>query len=371
MSMKLMVDTNALNAALSIVTKALPQRTTLPVLEGVYMHASDNELLVRCTDLNIQIEATIPAVIEIQGGTVLPGRLFSEMAKRLPGESVSIEVKKTTAEIISDTYRTTVQCEEEEEYRSMLEVDKGLSIKIDPADFKTMVRGGIFAAAQDDTKPILTGALMEIGEESLRLVALDGYRLALRTLPIVNETKEVKEIVVPARSLLEISRILPDEGEKTAIMINRTHLSATSGNIRIIARLMEGDFIKYKQILPNDHVTRVRVNRREILEGIERVALMARENKSNLIKLSISREIIEISANSEIGRSKEEVPCATMGGDMEIAFNNKYLTDVFKVLDDEEIYLDFNSEVSPCVVRPITGENYYYLVLPVRLFTGA
>ena len=141
--------------------------------------------------------------------------------------------------------------------------------------------------------------------------------------------------------------------------------------MKIIARLMECDFIKYKQILPNEHMTRVRVNRKELLDGIERVALMARESKSNLIKFSISREMIEISANSEIGRSNEEIPCAAMGEDIEIAFNNKYLTDVFKVLDDEEIYMDFNSNVSPCVVKPINGDEYYYLILPVRLFTGA
>ena len=141
---------------------------------------------------------------------------------------------------------------------------------------------------------------MEIGSDSLRLIALDGYRLALRTAPIVNNGTEEKEIVVPARSLIEVARILPDDGEKATITFSR---------------LMEGDFIKYKQILPNEHMTRVRVNRKELLDGIERVALMARESKSNLIKFSISREMIEISANSEIGRSNEEIPCAAMGED--------------------------------------------------------
>lgn len=370
--MRIIVDTNALNAALSTVTKALPLRSTISVLEGVYMKAEQRRLLLRCTDLNIQIEASIDALIEKEGATVLPGRLFSEMAKRLPGESVSIDVnKKNTAEIISGAYRTTLQCEDAGDYHAMNEVESDTSIKIEPNDFKSMVRGCIFAAAQDDTKPILTGALMELGSDSLRLIALDGYRLALRTAPIVNNGTEEKEIVVPARSLIEVARILPDDGEKATITFSRTHLSATGGDVKIIARLMEGDFIKYKQILPNEHMTRVRVNRKELLDGIERVALMARESKSNLIKFSISREMIEISANSEIGRSNEEITCAAMGEDIEIAFNNKYLTDVFKVLDDEEIYMDFNSNVSPCVVKPINGDEYYYLILPVRLFTGA
>lgn len=368
--MRIIVDTNALNAALSTVTKALPLRSTIPVLEGVYIKAEERKLLLRCTDLNIQIESSIDAAIEKEGAAVLPGRLFAEMAKRLPGESVSIDVKKNTAEIISGAYRTTLQCEDAADYHCMNDVEGDSVIKIAPADFKSMVRGCIFAAAQDDTKPILTGALMEMNQNGLRLIALDGYRLALRTAKIENACADEKEIVAPARSLIEVARILPDEGENAEIAFSRTHLSATGGDVKIIARLMEGDFIKYKQILPNAHSTRVRVNRRELLEGIERVALMARESKSNLIKFSISREIIEITANSEIGRSKEEIMCASMGDDIEIAFNNKYLTDVFKVLEDEEIYMDFNSNVSPCVVRPINGEEYYYLILPVRLFTG-
>ena len=196
--MRIIVDTNALNAALSTVTKALPLRSTISVLEGVYMKAEQRRLLLRCTDLNIQIEASIDALIEKEGSTVLPGRLFSEMAKRLPGESVSIDVnKKNTAEIISGAYRTTLQCEDAGDYHAMNEVESDTSIKIDPNDFKSMVRGCIFAAAQDDTKPILTGALMELGSDSLRLIALDGYRLALRTAPIVTTARRRRRLSFP------------------------------------------------------------------------------------------------------------------------------------------------------------------------------
>lgn len=152
--MRIIVDTNALNAALSIVTKALPLRSTISVLEGVYMKAEQRRLLLRCTDLNIQIEASIDALIEKEGATVLPGRLFSEMAKRLPGESVSIDVnKKNTAEIISGAYRTTLQCEDAGDYHAMNEVESDTSIKIEPNDFKSMVRGCIFAALRTIQSP--------------------------------------------------------------------------------------------------------------------------------------------------------------------------------------------------------------------------
>lgn len=369
--MKLVVDTNALNGALSTVTKALPVRTTINILEGVYVKAEDGRLLLRCTDLNIQIEAYIDAMIEKQNAAVFPGRLFAEIVKRLPGDSVSIEIKKNTAEIISGSYKTTLQCEDAADYHSMNDMEDCKVIKISPADFRNTVRGCIFAAAQDDTKPILTGALMEIKKDSLSVTALDGYRLAIRNAPIINDENEEKELVIPARSLLEVSRILPEDGEnKAALSYNRTHISAKSGDVKIIARLMDGEFIKYKQIIPTEHQTRVRLNRKEMLDGIERVALMARESKSNLIKMSISREIIDISAVSEIGRSNEQVPCSAMGDDLEIAFNSKFLIDVLKVLEDEELYFDFNTNVSPCVIKPINGNEFFYLVLPVRIFTG-
>lgn len=368
--MRIFVDTLSLNAALSTVIKALPIRTTVSILEGIYMKAAGGRLLLRCTDLNIQIETLIDATIEEEGAIVLPGRLFSEMVKRLPGEMTSLDVKKNTAEIISGSFKTTLQGENAADYHAMSDVNQDSVISLKPGALKEMVKGCIFAAAQDDSKPILTGALLELKEGEATLIALDGYRLALRRIALEGGKRVNANLVVPARSLLEVSRILPDGEEAVSIGFSKTHLVADAGNTRITARLMEGEFIKYRQILPESHTTRVRVNRKELLDGIERVALMAREGKSNLIKFTISTNKIAITANSEIGRSNEEMEVNLIGEELEIAFNSKYFSDVLKVLEDEEIYLDMNNNISPCVVRPIQGEMYYYLILPVRLFTG-
>ena len=216
----------------------------------------------------------------------------------------------------------------------MSSVSRDLTVTVKPDALKRMVRGCIFAAAQDDSKPILTGALMEVDGNGVTLVALDGYRLALRRESAIEAKGEASNMIIPARSLLEIARVLPDEGGDVSIVFSRTHIMTDVGDTNITARLMEGEFIKYKQILPDSHATRVRVNRKDLLEGIDRVALMARASKSNLIKLTIADSLVNITANSEIGRSVEDVEASIMGSDIEIAFNARYFTDVLRVLDE-------------------------------------
>ena len=368
--MRFFVDTNELNAGISTVVKALPARTTVSILEGIYMKAAGNTLLLRCSDLSIQIETVVAATVEEEGTIVLPGKLFAEMVRKLTGEMTSFDVKKNTASIESGRFKTTLQGESGAEFHTMSSVSRDLTVTVKPDALKRMVRGCIFAAAQDDSKPILTGALMEVDGNGVTLVALDGYRLALRRESAIEAKGEASNMIIPARSLLEIARVLPDEGGDVSIVFSRTHIMTDVGDTNITARLMEGEFIKYKQILPDSHATRVRVNRKDLLEGIDRVALMARASKSNLIKLTIADSLVNITANSEIGRSVEDVEASIMGSDIEIAFNARYFTDVLRVLDEEEIYLDMTNNISPCVVRPVQGESFYYLILPVRIFSG-
>ena len=368
--MRIHINTQELNAGISTVIKALSTRTTVSILEGIYLEAANGWLLLRCTDLSLQIEPNVAATVQEEGAIVLPGRLFSEMVRRLPGETTFIDVKKGTATIESGSFKTTLQGEDADGFHTMSTVTREHIIKMKCDALKNMIRQCIFAAAQDDTKPILAGALLEQQEGDLSLVALDGYRLAMRRERVPGGMLADRSAVIPARSLLEISKILPDTDETFDMIFSKTHVMIDLSHTNITARLMDGEFIKYKQILPDGHKTRVRVNRHELMGGIDRVALMAREGKSNLIKFTFTADKLTIAANSELGRSHEEIPVDVMGEDIEIAFNAKYFTDVLRVLDDDEIYLDMNNNISPCVVRPIQGNAYYYLILPVRLFSG-
>ncbi|MDO5110767.1 MAG: DNA polymerase III subunit beta [Clostridia bacterium] len=356
-----------LDAAIKTVTKALSSHTTVAILEGIYVEAIGNEVLFRCTDLSLQVETIVNADVEEDGGIVLPGRLFTEMVNKMDGETFSIRTEKNTAHIACGRSKFSVQGERIEDYHSMPSVKKEVMIKLGMKTFKEMIRQSIFATAQDESKPILTGVLVEIRENDINMVALDGYRLAMIKRGI--SEGEEKNVVVPAKSLLEISRILGDEDTVISITFSRTHVLIDMGYTKITTRLLDGEFIKYKQILPTDHTLRVRVNRSELLSTIDRVGLIAREGKSNLVKFAFEKERLEISADSQIGKANEDIEVQSMGELLEIAFNAKFFTDVLKALDDEYIYLDMNTNLSPCVVRPVEGEAYYYLILPVRMFS--
>ena len=367
--MRFTIDTQDLNAGISTVIKALGNRTTVNILEGIYTEASGDNVLLRCTDLSLQIETILPAAVEEEGACVLPGRLFSELVRRLPGETTSIRSEESTVHIESGRAKTAVQSENAKDFHNMPDVRQEFAVSIQKGVFKNMIRQCIFATAQDDSKPILTGVLFEICGNTLSMVALDGYRLALRKENIAEDIGE-QSVVIPARSLIEIGKTLEDSEDKVKVIFSKTHVMIDMGYTHITTRLMDGEFIRYKQILPSTHTTRVRISRQELLDSIERVSLMARESKKNHIKFTFEGDILTVSANSDIGNSSEEIMIDSKGSDIDIAFNAKFFSDVLKVLDDSDVYLDMNNNISPCVVMPVQGESYYYLILPVRLFSG-
>ncbi len=365
--MRLILDVKTLNAGIATVIKSLSSRPALPVLEGIYLCASQEGLLLRCSDLSLQIECTVPATVEEEGATVLPGRLFAEMARKFPGETVDLKLDGHTMTMKAGRAVTKLQCMEPREYPDMAVVGKTTSLSMPQKALKDMIRQTVFATAQEESKPILTGVLCELEQNIFTMVALDGFRLALRRYG-VNVNADRKEAVVPAKSFLEISRTLLDVEDAVEVQFSPTHLLINMGHTRIVSRLLDGDFIKYRSILPSEHLTRVRINRDELLESIDRAMLMAREGSNNLVRFSVSEDLLKLTANSALGRIDEEIAMHLNGDPIEIAFNARYFADVLKTLDDDEIFLDMNNNVSPCVVRPTQGEAYYYLILPVRIF---
>ena len=351
--MRFTIDTQELNSGINTVIKAIGNRTTISILEGIYLEATFNGLLLRCTDLSLQIETILPAHVSQEGACVMPGRLFSELARRLPGEETEIYTEENTVYISSGRARTNMQSENPGEFHCMPPVKEEYAVSISQGTFKSMIRQCIFASAQDESKPILTGVLLEMRPESLRMVALDD-----------------KDAVIPARSLMEIGRMLEEREDLLKVIFSATHVMIDMGHTKVTTRLLDGEFIRYRQILPDGQTTRAQVDRQELLDSIERVSLMAREGKKNHIRFSFQPECLTLSANSEIGFSTEEIAINLTGNPLDIAFNARYFSDVLKALEDEALMLDMNNNISPCVVRPLQGDRFYYLVLPVRLFTG-
>jgi DNA polymerase-3 subunit beta len=233
-----------------------------------------------------------------------------------------------------------------------------------------MIKKTSFAASIDESKGIIVGVLIEMEEESLNMVALDGFRMAITREAVKN--REKKKIIIAARILNEINKIISENEDSKEIFFILDEKKAVFllDGTKIVLRLLEGDFIKYNDILPKEYKSKVKVNRSELLNSIERASLLAKEGKNNLIKLSIFRDKIIITSRSEEGNVKEEVFIEKEGTDLDIGFNSKYILDVLKAVSDESITMEFNTSVSPCLIKPLEGRAFEYLVLPVRISTN-
>lgn len=369
MNMHFSCDTNELNAALSVVSRALAVRSPKPILEGILLEACDEGLRLTCTDMALGIETVVPAMFAEEGRIVLPGKLLCEIVRKLPGGSCDISIDdRLQATIRCASIRTKISGFDPVEYPELPEV-AGESFSMSQNTLRDMIGRTLFAIALDESRPILTGCLMEIGKTEMRVVALDGFRLALRRENIDGPKNDVSA-VVGGKVLGDIAKILADTDEPVALCFSKSHVKMDMGRTHVVARLLEGEFIRYRQILPEEWQTRVTVSRSELGSAIDRASLIAREGKTNLVCFKIDGETLEVTSNSEIGDMEERLPVTTAGKDLSIAFNVRYITDVLKALSDDEIVMRFNSNVSPCVICPTEGENYLYLVLPVRVFNA-
>ncbi|MDL2220384.1 DNA polymerase III subunit beta, partial [Eubacteriales bacterium OttesenSCG-928-N14] len=302
---------------------------------------------------------------------VLPGRLFTEMVRKLPQGPVEIEMEEggTQVKIASGKTKLTLAGMHHSEYPQMPPIPQGGQIEMKCSEFRQMVRTTSFAVAVDETKPILTGELIELEDNALRVVALDGYRLAMYRGEIENQVPDMR-FVIPSKSVNEIARIMGDDESVVSINVGSAQAMVMVNGTRVMTRLLEGDYIKYQQILPTEYQTRVRVETSALMESVERASLMANESRNKLIKMQISEESVIITANSELGSVYEDIPVYMEGKGLEIAFNAKYLSDALKAVEDEEILMDFNTNLSPCVMHPVEGDKFLYLVLPVRIYAG-
>lgn len=367
--MKFSVETTELNEALSVVSKALSSNPETEILKGIYFSVCDGELFLKCSDSSIQIETTVNALVEEDGAAVLPGRLTFDLMRRMKGKRVEFETAENmTVNVASGKSRSSLQYFDASSYPKMDEVKSDVSFKIKQRILRSMIKQTVFCCAgEEEGKAILRGVLMEFTEEGdLNLVALDGFRLARRTEK-VSVSGTPRNAVVPARTMQDIANIISDSDDDTEVTLSSAHITINVGSTGIKARLLKGEYINYRNILSKKTVTRVIINRSELVESLDIAALIAKESQNNLVKLDFGADTLYISARSEIGSINESVAINVIGEPIEIAFNVKYLLDIVKAVDDDAIALSFNTSVTPCVAEPVQGDGYYYLVLPVRL----
>ncbi len=363
--MKIKIDQRNLSKHIGIAQKGISSRTTLQILDGILFEAKNDRLKLTATDLEVSIETYIDCDIEVEGSIVINSKLFGDIVRKLPHEDIYIDVVDNNINIKCQNSEFNIIGGLANEYPDLPIILEQDSFEIDRDLFRNAIRQTVFATIQDETRPALSGVLFEIEDDNISFVALDGYRLSLRQMPINSEN--YTKIIVPGRILNEINKILDESDDILKIAIAPGHVMFNIGKTIVYSRLLEGQFLNYKEIIRNDHKTSIKVNKRELQNSLERASLLAKEEKANLVKFTIKQNELIINSNSEIGNVNEVISTEIKGEEISIAFNSRYILEGIKIIESETIELKFMGSLNPCIINPIDDENYTYLVLPVRL----
>ncbi|MDD6191190.1 MAG: DNA polymerase III subunit beta [Firmicutes bacterium] len=366
--MKFTCQQQILAKALNTVSKAVSSKTTIPSLKGILIEAKENKITLTASDLDISIKKEIEADVEEEGESLVTAKLFGDIVRKLPNESITIYDDEMNITLKNNSSEFKVICLPVEEFP---EVDKKEeerdNLVFDRNMFVDMVKKTSFAASIDESKGVLTGILTEVNEEEISMVAIDGFRLAYVKEKIKGE--KTKKFIISAKIMNEIKKIISEDEDDNEIIISfgDKKTTFTIGNTIVIIRLMEGEFIDYRSIIPSEGMTKAVIGKDIFLESIERASLLAREGKNNLIRLSVVNNLLTVTSRSEEGNVKEEVIIEKEGNDIEIGFNSKYVIDVMKAIDDEEFVINFKTGTDPAVVTSVDEDRYKYLILPVRI----
>ena len=368
--MKLFCEGLDLSDAVLKVIKAASNKTTNPILEGIKLVAEDDTLTLVATDGELAIEKKIKANVEIEGQTVVPGRLFSEFVKKLSNEQIELTLNSNNQLKLKYTdSEVYMQCLNVSEFPVIQQINNAQFFTMKQGDFKDLVEKTIFCVALDDTRPILKGCLLEISKAGAKSIALDGYRLALAKKPIVDCSTEMK-VVVPGRSLSELSKLLDSDESNIRILVQRNYLMAEVNSTKIITRLLGtgDDYINYNQIIPTDFKTTVVVQKNQLEQALERVAILARASNDNSATFEFKENLLTLQARAEIGNVTEKVTVSVVGEDLTAIFDNFFVRECLGAISDDFVKIELNGPINPCVIVPHTGDEYLYLVLPIRQF---
>lgn len=369
--MKISCNVQDLINGLNTVFKTSSSKTTMPILEGVLIEVFDNKLKLTTNDLEMGCEHTIQCKVEEEGKTVVDIKMLIEIIRKLEAENITIESTDNIFVItsINGVFKLTVMNPEEYPKLPVFNVEN--SIKIEQKTFKEMIRKTLFAVSSDENRPIYTGALIKVENNILTVVAIDGFRLALKKY-LSDKTINDFKAIVPGKTLSEILKILSDNEEnEITIGVNKNQILFEMGNTIIIGRIIDGEFLNYNGIIPESKETKVTLKTKNLLDSFERVALFARENtdkdKKAPVKMKVGLDGIILSCVSQTGDAKEAIAAVVEGKELEIGFNPRYIIEALKVIEDAEINVEFTSSISPVVIKPTTGNEYMYVVLPIKL----
>ena len=357
--------------ALNSVVKGVASKTTMPILEGILIQTNDNEIKLTTYDLELGIEYNTECTVTEQGSIVVNAMMFTEIIRKLPDSEINISLNENnllTIECEGALYKLATMNPDEFPELPKIEVEN--SITLEQSALKNMIRKTIFAVSTEENRPIFTGSLFEIKNNKLNVVAIDGFRLALRTINIPVPVSDFKA-VIPAKTLNEVNKILADSFDIVKIGVSKNQAIFEMDNCKIVTRLLDGEFLNYEAVIPTNWQTRIKVERENLLNSFERISLISsssiEKEKKYPVKVTIDIGKLTILCTNQTGDAKEEVYISTEGQNLEVGFNPKYFLDSLKAIDEEEIYIEFGTNVSPCLIKSIDNNDYVYMILPIRL----
>jgi len=368
---KLSVMQENLARGLSVVSRAVSTRSTLPVLANVLLKTEDAGLKLTATNLEIGITYWVPGKIETDGATTVPARLLTDLVNTLPaGDRVDLDLQAgDTLHIKCGRFETHVKGIDADEFPAIGAAGERPTTRVAQNVLRRALAETTFAAASDEARPILTGVLARFEGDQLTLAAADNYRIAVKTIPVLDAVPETS-VVIPARALNELSRVLADVDDPVEILLasGKNQIQFHLDGIDLVSRLIDGQFPNYQQVVPTSHTTRAVLDREELLRAVRPAALIAHES-ANIVKLQVSSDGepgITVSANAEVGDHVGQVEADVDGDGTTIAFNARYLADVLTNVSADQFGLELNGPLSPGVFKPVGDERYVHVVMPVR-----
>ncbi len=378
--MKLTCLQEHLAAGLAVVGRAVPSKSTLPVLSNVLLRAQDEALQLAATDLEKGVAHRVPATVERPGQITLPARLLADYVALLDhGQTVGLELNEKTRKVrlVCGRYEAHIAGIDAEEFPPLPEVGGGPALPLDAAALKRAIGAVVFAAAPDDTRPVLAGVLVRVRERSLTLAAADGFRLAVRPVPLEAPAPDL-EVIVPARALSELERLLPgDEGAQVALSVTPTqhHVHFACGTTELTSRLIDGAFPDYQRIIPAEAKTHVVLSTADFVRATRAAGVFARDN-SHIVRLECTPpkdtaevalgRVLVTSTSAELGDNAGQLDASITGDEVQIAFNGKYLRDALEAIETPQVALQITGPSSPGVLRPASAPNdALHLVMPV------
>ncbi|GMB09757.1 DNA polymerase-3 subunit beta [Thermolongibacillus altinsuensis] len=378
--MKFVINRDHLVRSVQDVMKAVSSRTTIPILTGIKIVATESGVTLTGSDSDISIESFIPTeeedkvIVEVikPGSVVLQARFFSEIVRKLPKDTVELEVQDHFVTTIrSGKTEFNLNGLDPEEYPRLPQIQEENVFKLPTDLLKNLIRQTVFAVSTSETRPILTGVNWRIENDELTCIATDSHRLALRRAKIETNTFSSYNIVIPGKSLNELSKILDDSNELVDIVITENQVLFKTKHLLFFSRLLDGNYPDTSRLIPTDSKTDIIVNAKEFLQAIDRASLLAREGRNNVVRLAtLSDGIIEISSNSpEIGKVVEEIQSELVEGEeLKISFSAKYMMDALKALEGTEIKISFTGAMRPFLIRALHDDSMLQLILPVRTY---